>query len=141
MKTLGDVLPQFEALVAWMREHPELPMPHGVSPSIGFFDDNAKEHVATWARAFGRGRKTYSDTGFSISKKLGDYVEFMVVCERNAVCTRRVVGTREVAEKITPAHTEEIVEWDCGVVLKPDSELPEASKALPEPAVVGELIS
>ena len=34
-------------------------------------------------------------------------------CKREAVCTKRVVGTKEVPEQVIPARTEEVVEWDC----------------------------
>jgi hypothetical protein len=52
--------------------------------------------------------------------------------DREAVCQRKVVGTRTipeqvipseyVAERVIPAHEEEIVVWDCEPVLKPQSE-------------------
>lgn len=43
---------------------------------------------------------------------------------RREVCTRRVVGTEDVPEQVTPAHTREIVEWDCHPLL---AAVPEAS--------------
>lgn len=32
---------------------------------------------------------------------------------REAVCTKKVVGTETIPEKIVPAQTKEIVEWEC----------------------------
>lgn len=33
--------------------------------------------------------------------------------KREAVCKKKVTGTRHVEEHVTPAHDEEIVEWEC----------------------------
>jgi hypothetical protein len=33
--------------------------------------------------------------------------------KREAVCLKKIVGTKEVAEQVIPSHTEEIVEWEC----------------------------
>jgi hypothetical protein len=35
------------------------------------------------------------------------------VAKRDAVCTKKIVGTKEVAEQVIPSHVEEIVEWEC----------------------------
>lgn len=33
--------------------------------------------------------------------------------KRELICTKKVVGTEEVPEKVIPARTKEIVEWEC----------------------------
>jgi hypothetical protein len=33
--------------------------------------------------------------------------------KREAVCTKKVVGTKEIAEQVIPQHVEEVVEWEC----------------------------
>lgn len=53
-------------------------------------------------------------------------VNWEVIVERQAVCTRKVVGVREVTEEvpdpeapmITRVREEEVVEWDCDPLLK-----------------------
>jgi hypothetical protein len=47
-----------------------------------------------------------------------------VVVSRDAVCERKVVGTRKVTKQIPVKHEtveveEDVVEWDCGSLLKP----------------------
>ena len=85
-----------------------------------------------------------SDGSFEALVKVGDYT-LVYYTSRENVCVKKVVGTKEVPEKVEPsyytpekvipAHTEEIVEWDCGSVLAPgDGGQPEGNDNLVAPA-------
>lgn len=70
--------------------------------------------------AFGSGAKKYN--GDSIEFTPNVLLDLKINCKREQICERKVVGTRNVPEKIVPAqvipaHIEEIVEWECRPVL------------------------
>jgi len=44
-------------------------------------------------------------------------IELTYQVNREAVCTRRVVGYEDVPERVTPAYRRELVEWDCDTSL------------------------
>jgi len=59
-----------------------------------------------------------------------------IVVSRDAVCERKVVGTRKVIKQIPVKHEtveieEDVVEWDCGSLLKP---IGAGAAELPAPA-------
>jgi hypothetical protein len=122
-----------------LEAHPEIPMP-GQGSSAGnplltyFFGDDAREQMAAARRAlgcpFGKG---VDEKWLKLNGQM-EGLHLQLYAGRDAVCTRRVVGTeeREVEEEITPAVTEkvvktiEIVEWDCHPILGDgDSEVTE----------------
>ena len=66
----------------------------------------------------GTWRKIAGSDSFAVEQKLDNGITLQVIAQREAVCTRRVVGTREVtipAREATPelVVVDEIVEWDC----------------------------
>lgn len=73
-------------------------------------------------RTIGSFEKNYKDDSFEARKPWGDHT-LVLKAQRDAVCQKVVTGTREVPEtvepsyytpeRIIPAHTEEIVEWQC----------------------------
>ena len=74
-------------------------------------------------------RKDYGSSYFRAYLGFGD-VEYKVVCQRDEVCTRRVVGTEMVTKQVPPEGewTEEeveqdIVEWDCHPLLAASREV------------------
>lgn len=129
LRQLADVL----------EAHPEISLP--VSSGTTRFGamsfpcgsgPDAAQAMAAARRAFGSAswtkNVTNSDHGnwLNLAGQLaGLHVELYAA--RDAVCTRRVVGTeeREVDVQVTPAVTEkrtetvEIVEWDCEPILAP----------------------
>lgn len=42
-----------------------------------------------------------------------DHISITYYVKREAVCVKKVVGTEEVPERVYPAHTKEVVEWEC----------------------------
>lgn len=92
-------------------------------------DESQAETLATIARALpGQLSKSGNDEFFRLKGQIrGFYVK--ILADRDEVCTRRVVGTREVVETVPDPsvevplverkRTEEIVEWDCGPILAP----------------------
>ncbi|MBT97017.1 MAG: hypothetical protein CL902_00105 [Dehalococcoidia bacterium] len=68
-------------------------------------------------------RKDYGSSYFRAFLGFGE-LEYRVICERDAVCTRRVIGTQMVTKSMTPEGEwtekevqEDVVEWDCHPLL------------------------
>ena len=57
--------------------------------------------------------KRYGSSDFDLEITLPDDVTIRYYANREAVCTKKVVGYKDIPEKVTPARREEIVEWDC----------------------------
>lgn len=105
-------------LAGWYEAHPEAPVPS--DPTLYVSAKDTLEEVRRLARELAPCDKAVggTDSGtFTLSRRFGD-LTLKFVFWRSAVCTRRIVGMVEVPERVTPAHTKELVEWDC-----PDSVL------------------
>ena len=105
-----QVIAGLRDLARFLEDHPDVK----VFPYIGMvvpFQD--REEFAVTALALGRAEKKHDSHYFSLERFFGPYVRYeaFIACEK--VCTRLVVGTRDVVEQVIPAHTEEIVEWEC----------------------------
>ena len=68
-------------------------------------------------------RKDYGSSYFRAYLGFGE-LEYRVICERDAVCTRRVIGTQMVTKSVPPEGVwtekeveEDVVEWDCHPLL------------------------
>lgn len=72
-----------------------------------------KEDFKKTAKIIGRAKKDWSDSHVSMEKQFSRSVVFRNYISRKQVCERVVVGTKEIAEQVIPARTEEIVEWKC----------------------------
>jgi len=70
------------------------------------------EDIKTIAKALGKADKKILGSTFMLVKKFGT-MKLEVNFERNQVCERRVVGTKEIEEQIIPARVVDVVEWDC----------------------------
>lgn len=137
-RKIKDFLPAMEAMLQWCRENPELEGFVGVDMYLNcVYSDAAQvEWMAGVARAFGKGKKDFTGDSMWLFKnfhKEDRAVCVKAVCDRAKVCERRVVGTKDIAERVIPAHTEEIVEWDCGSLLEKAAQLKAAQPALPAP--------
>jgi hypothetical protein len=103
----------------WYEVHPEITLPF---KEFMNYTMNTKEDAQIVMRAMGSCVKTYDDSIFGLEKHFGP-IKARFVFMRNEVCERKVVGTKIVPEKFTPAKTEpehevEIVEWECVPILK-----------------------
>jgi hypothetical protein len=94
-------------------------MPHG----------DERQELADWARALpGKKQKKDRDAYFDLNAALRG-LHITVICHRDEVCERIVIGTHEVVEEkpdpallaeiplVTVTRTEEIVEWRCTSIL------------------------
>lgn len=57
--------------------------------------------------------KEYDRSDFEINVQIADGITLRYHADREAVCTKKIVGYEDVPEKITPAYKKEIVEWEC----------------------------
>lgn len=119
--------------LAWLESHPEIPLPYefGAGGRIGIYAWNTKDEARIMARAMGTFEKKADENFLELKKKFGSLI-VAAVFSRNQVCKRVVVGTKEipeevVPEKVTPAHTVEIVEWQCPSLLDSVEEESEAA--------------
>ena len=103
----------------WMEAHPEVPAPPYVTV-FAWGHLHSATQAATLLRALGHADKEWQDNYLVIVHDFGG-IELRAVFTRSNVCTRRVIGTEEVAERLLPAHTREIVEWDCLPILTEDA--------------------
>lgn len=72
----------------------------------------AREKMRLLALILAPVEKVYNGEWFDLRKKFGPVtLEFTV--NRAIVCERKVVSVEEVPEKLIPAYTREIVEWEC----------------------------
>ena len=105
------------AIADWYEAHPEVAPP--AFPEILHASVESKDEAVTIAAALKPCAKRYSDTLMELERTFGP-IRLRFLFWREAVCERRVVGVKDVPERTVPAHTEEIVEWDCHPLLKPD---------------------
>src|SRR6185436_13988075 len=99
-------------LADWYERNETVPNPG----SYENYDVNSKDDAVNVVRALGSCHKRYDDNLFRVTKEFGA-VTASFIFMRGAVCTRRVVGEEEIPEEIVPAHTREIIAWDCHPVL------------------------
>lgn len=115
---------------------PEVPLPFygssdGAPVIISFGSDEGARDRLTAARQAvgGQWNKTVDDKWLNLSRAL-DGFHIQLYAHRDAVCTRRVVGTeaKEVEEEVTPAVTRrvtkevDVIEWDCDPLLAPSKD-------------------
>lgn len=121
------------ALAAALETDPELPLPYdGSTTQMSVFVET-KEEAAAYARLLGKAEKHVTDEssyGFRLHGAI-DGLRVIVYAPRDQVCTRRVVGTREVTRTVLDpdalaavptVEVTEVVEdvaWDCHPLLAP----------------------
>ena len=97
--------------------HEDFPLPHVSSIGMDIFSVYTTDELAACARALGTVEKfTVGANLFGIRRQFGA-LRLEVIVNREIACTRRVIGTEEIPEHVTPAHIREIVEWDCHSLL------------------------
>jgi len=102
-----------------------------ITSYVGFgWDESAEDVPAIVAETVLAGlaegasvRKDYGSSYFRAFLGFGE-LEYRVICERDAVCTRRVIGTQMVTKSMPPEGEwtekeveEDVVEWDCHPLL------------------------
>lgn len=127
-------------LADFLSEHPDVPLPH-LGTYLGdeyvnalyiylLAGDDQRARLATIARAMGTASKSTSEDGarFRVHRRFAG-LYLVVTADRDEVCTKTVVGTREVTvqvpdpealaavPKITVTKTVEDVEWRCESLL------------------------
>lgn len=133
MRTRKEYVDGLRALADFVEQHEELPVPSYVLSSIWFHGESARKNLEAVAKAFGTFEKHAGESYFEISKKFGPHI-LEANTTREAVCVRKVVGTRKV-KKIEPAEVEveeEIVEWKCPSLLVGDDNAEQETGQLSE---------
>jgi len=100
-------------------EHPEISPELTSRVIVPLF---SKEDLMAAARAWGTAKKELDETWFNLVKDFGGGVKLEAYVSRERVCTRRVVGQREVTREVpvttrTETVMEDVVEWDCPSLL------------------------
>lgn len=136
--TRADYIAGLRKIADALESNPDLRLPwHGSSKygsPLSVFTDT-KAEAAAWAFVLdGRAEKNVTENGnygFQLKGRMRG-VHVLVYAKREEVCTRRVVGTREVVEEVADpdalaavptvqvTRTEDIVEWDCHPLLAPE---------------------
>jgi hypothetical protein len=97
-------------LADYLEARPAVPTPY--LGAIHAFPESDDQPIAEVARAMGGFTKSHDGRFLGLVKDFGSFT-LEVLYESEQVCERVVVGTEDVPEKVTPAHTREIVEWKC----------------------------
>lgn len=128
----SEYIAGLRAIADALEQHPDVKLPyHGNTGTFSWVtshEADPKAETAKIVRTFGGDwtkRENQGDLMVFVGRIAGVSVD--IICDRDTVCTRRVVGTedREVQMVVTPAVTEtvtetvEVVEWDCGSLLAP----------------------
>lgn len=104
-------------LAGWFEERPDLIPTWNAYDVQDFVYDgpeaSAVEQLATAAKRMAPVTKSADDDFyFRVKRRFGPH-SYQMIAPRDAVCERIVVGTEEGPESVVPAHTREIVEWEC----------------------------
>mgnify|MGYP001587548157 FL=1 len=114
----------------WIEAHPTIVLPNN---NISVYGADEREEAVEILKALKPCRKNYDDEMFYIKRDFGP-LTLSFVFYRAKVCVAKVVGQKvipevrepakviEIPEKITPEHTEDIIEWDCSPILKHDND-------------------
>lgn len=121
--TNEEYVASLRLLANWYEQHPNIPTPH--DSTFVVYPLDTKEEAVDCMLALKPCEKEYEDSLFYLSRKFGG-ITLKFAFYRDAICTRRVVGTEMVPEetipeKIIPAHVKEIIEWDCSPLLASES--------------------
>ena len=108
--THNEYAESLRQIADWWEAHPEVPLPYDMSPFR--YVATKRDEMTKIAAALGSCEKDYDGGLFYLRKHFGA-VQFEAFVAREQVCERKVVGKRRVAKRVIPAHTEDIVEWEC----------------------------
>lgn len=113
---------------AWMKAHPSIPIMsinlYGDHPALMVYNLHTKEDAQAFVHEVGNVTKKISNGFFRLyHKPPGANFTVEAVFSRDAVCTSKVVGTKEVTKEVptkfeTQTVTEDIIEWECGPLME-----------------------
>lgn len=118
---MSDYTQGLRDLADWLDAHLDWSAPEPVRVTFYQVGDGTEtpELVRGVVREMAEGGTVDKQPGsstFTFVRHFGP-VSLCYVVLRSTVCVARVVGTRRVEATFTPAHDEEIVEWDCAPIL------------------------
>lgn len=130
MRTRAEQVAGIRELADWLEAHPEVPIPHELTGNdysyvliMTLSVDDPKATLAAIARALpGDVKKDADSSQFEIEGRVGG-INVKAIAQRNEVCERVVVGTREITRtipdprvavpEIEVTETIEDVKWVC----------------------------
>ena len=116
---------RLRVLADWFDEHPDAKVPYNFNKGNSFYisleDKDAFKNIGSF-------KKEWIGSSLHAQVNVGE-LTLVYFIDRSAVCTARVVGKKQVPEeviegvptRITPAHEEDIIEWDCAPILGDES--------------------
>ncbi len=132
MMTTFEFAKSLRLIAKWYEKHPDAPVDSApyLNVSSGCVDVGTAARVV---RMLGCCDKDYGESLVTLTRNFGG-VDLRFLFWRSAVCERKVVGTMTVPQRVVPAYTREIVEWDCHPLLEPSGDSLEAASATePQP--------
>jgi len=110
-----DYARALRAVARFYEAHPDVQIPHNHVISVYGVEDT-KEEAVRIIEALKPCRKEWEGSFLKVARDFGG-ITLKFVFEREAVCVKRVVGTKEIPAQFIQAHTEEIIEWECEPIL------------------------
>ena len=106
--------------IAFIRDHPDVPMPHNWLPDIinCYMPPAAtKEEYVAVARKNGFKYKGGNSFTFSLAQKIGNLTIALLI-PKESTCTKIVTGTRTLPSYVVPETIVEDYEWKCDSLLE-----------------------
>ena len=102
------------AFATWLEDKPNIVKKLG-NKVFGMYLStySAKEDLAILVKEIGACEKEYLDNSLYLRRDFGKTVQLSLSTSREAVCAKKVVGTKTVPSAYYPEHEVDIVEWDC----------------------------
>ena len=108
MATRNERINDVRDMLDYLEATPDLDLPF--MGEFNLFPDSGS--ISEVARLMAPFTKESTDQLFILRRKFGS-VNLEANFYHDTVCEKVVTGTREIEEQITPARTEDIVEWKC----------------------------
>ena len=103
----------------WYEKHPDFPQPYTYNRDTGVFTDyvHTKDAVLNAKKVFGSASVETDNSYLRVFKSFG-VIQLCICSARSNICTKRVVRTEMVKERVAIEWEDqdvekEIVEWDC----------------------------
>ena len=127
MITSAEYARGLRLLADWIEANPNMTLP---PEQLNIYSLNSKEDATKCILAMKPCKEDYDGSLFRICRDFGP-ISLRYIFARSAVCTRKVIGTKVVPEKIKaameeeiiPEHEEDIYEWVCDEPLLKSEEI------------------